>query len=269
MRAPALGFRWTSGNVSDAGFEALRLSICGAWRLFGWQALYGVCVNGLSTDEARQRTGAVPATVQWHRSASLPQCLAPYLGDDMADGVAWKLAPLRLFPERFEVALDNDCILWDLPAAMHDWLDDAERCRCLIAADDILAHGAFTELTRREPRNTGIRGLPPHYDLEAALHEVLERHPVRLIGELDEQGLQVVALDLGAPAHVVATEDVSICSPFWPRRPTLGRCGAHFVGLNCRTVPWDYYDRPATEWIMENWACHRRELYERVGLAIE
>jgi hypothetical protein len=92
---------------------------------------------------------------------------------------------------------------------------------------------------------------------------------VRLAGELDEQGLQVVALDLGAPAHVVTTQDVAICSPFWPRRPTLGRCGAHFVGLNCRIVPWDYYDRPATEWIMENWANHRRELYERVGLAIE
>jgi hypothetical protein len=266
MLTPALGFRWTIGNVTDAGFEALRLSIWGAWRLFGQQALYGVCVNGVPMEDARQRTGPLPTEVQWHRSACLPRCLAPYLGDDMADGVAWKLAPLRLFPERFEVALDNDCILWEMPDAMREWLDEPQP-RCLIAADDILAHGSFTELTRREPRNTGIRGLPPHYDLEAALRAVLERHPARLAGELDEQGLQVVALDLGQPAHVVATTDVAICSPFWPRQPNLGRCGAHFVGLNCRAVPWDYYDRPAVDWIAENWANHRPTLYARVGLA--
>jgi hypothetical protein len=172
MSTPALGFRWTIGNVSDAGFEALRLSICGAWRLFGDDALYGVCVNGLSTNDARQRAGPLCSAVQWHCSGCLPRCLEPYLGEDMAEGVAWKLAPLRLFPERYEVAFDNDCILWEVPAAVQAWLDEP-RPRCLIAADDILAHGAFTDMTRHEPRNTGIRGLPPHYDLEAALHAVL------------------------------------------------------------------------------------------------
>jgi hypothetical protein len=48
---------WTIGDVSPAGFEALRLSVHGARRLFGPQTEYVVCVNGLAPHEARRRTG--------------------------------------------------------------------------------------------------------------------------------------------------------------------------------------------------------------------
>jgi hypothetical protein len=267
MARAGLGFRWTIGNVTDAGFEALRLSIWGAWRLFGAGALYAVCVNGLDVDAARERTGGVPNAVTWRASGGMPASLAAYVDGGMADGVAWKLAPLRLFPDRYEVSLDNDCILWDVPAAVRDWLaDDAPRC--LIAADVVRAHGAFADMTRPEPRNTGIRGLPPGYDLERALATVLAQRPIHLAGETDEQGLQIVALDLGRPAHVVSTADVAICSPFWPRQPTLGRCGAHFVGLNSRAIPWDYFGTPAVDCIADNWRRHRAELYARVGLPL-
>ena len=260
-----IGVRWTIGDVSPRGFEALGLSIWGAWRLFGPAARYTVVVNTLTVEEARARTGAVPAAVEWRPAGGLPDQLRRSLGPGMAEGVAWKFAPPRCFPDMFEIALDNDCILWDLPEAMRAWLAEAEP-RCLIAADVELAHGAFTDLTRPEPRNAGIRGLPPGYDLVAALAAVLERHPVLLNSELDEQGLQVVALDLGRPAHVVSTRDVSICSPLWPKFPELGRAGAHFVGLNSRNLPWSYYDRPATEWVVENWCRHVPELRRRVGL---
>lgn len=260
-----IGVRWTIGDVSQPGFEALRLSVWGAWRLFGPEARYAVVVNGLSAEEARDRTGAVPAAVDWRAADGLPAFLRDRLDHGMAEGVAWKFAPLRCFPDRYELSLDNDCILWSVPEAMRAWLAE-EPPRCLIAADVAAAHGAFAGLTRAEPRNTGIRGLPPGYDLGAALREVLARHPVPLRSELDEQGLQVVALDLGRPAHVVSAADVSICSPFWPKRPELGRAGAHFVGLNARALPWTYYDRPATECVVENWRHHRPDLCRRVGL---
>src|SRR4051812_28383363 len=60
-----LGIRWTIGDVSDRGFHALRLSIQGAWRLFGADARYAVCVNTLPLEVVRARTGAVPAPVAW------------------------------------------------------------------------------------------------------------------------------------------------------------------------------------------------------------
>ncbi|WP_207477095.1 hypothetical protein [Arenibaculum pallidiluteum] len=261
----SIGLRWTIGDVSPLGFEALRLSVWGAWRLFGDDAGYVVVVNSLPVASARTRAGPVPDCVRWMAAGALPDALRSHLGPGMAEGVAWKLAPPRCFPGRYELSLDNDCILWDRPAALAAWLEETAP-RCLVAADVELALGAFTNLTDARPRNTGIRGLPPGYDLTAALAAVLEEHPAPLESELDEQGLQVVALDRGAPAHVVSTEDVAICSPFWPKRPVLGRAGAHFVGLNSRSLPWRYYDRPASDWVRENWNRHRAELYRRVGL---
>ncbi len=260
-----IGIRWTIGDVSAQGFEALQVSLWSAWHLFGDLAAYAVTVNTIEVGEARARTGAAPESVVWRAAGEVPRAVQEALDERMAEGVAWKLAPLRLFDDRYELSLDNDCILWDVPEAMRAWLDEPEP-RCLIAADDVLAHGAFTELTRPEPRNTGIRGLPPGYDLGASLQAILETLNVPLSSELDEQGLQVVALDRPREAHVVSVEDVSLCSPLWPHRPSLGRCGAHFIGLNARSLPFDYYDRPASEWVRENWRQHLPVLRQHVGL---
>jgi len=260
-----LGIRWTIGDVSPRGFEALRLSMWGALRAFGEEIGMAVVVNSLSPEEAKERTGKVPKRVEWLPAGRPPDVLLNFLDRDMAEGVAWKLAPLRIFPDIYELSLDNDCILWSVPPAVFAWMEE-EDPRCLIAADVKLALGAFAELTRPEPRNTGIRGLPPHYDPATAFARVLQEHPVKLRSELDEQGLQAVAFDLDRPAHIVSTADVSICSPFWPHQPDLGRHGAHFVGLNARSLPWNYYDRPASECIADHWEKHRLELYRRVGL---
>ncbi|RCS23463.1 hypothetical protein DUT91_14425 [Phyllobacterium salinisoli] len=265
QEAGALGIRWTVGDVSNFGFEALRLSIWGAVRTFGSDAALAVVANSLPVEEARRRTGPVPNRVAWLVADGVPESLNTYLDGAMADGVAWKLAPPRVFPDRFELALDNDCILWDIPATIDAWRREKPP-RCLIAADVKKAFGVFTEMTRPEPRNTGIRGFPPGFDLDQALTAVLKDYPVQLRSELDEQGLQAIALDHGRPAHIVPTEEVTICSPFWPHQPYLGRAGAHFVGLNARHLPWSYYDRPASEYVVKNWLVHRPEICRRIGL---
>jgi hypothetical protein len=261
-----LGVRWTIGDVSPRGFEALRLSIHGALQVFGPDAAYVVYVNSVPLDEARRRTGAVPEAVRWREAPRAPPpVLREHLDAGMAEGVAWKFAPLQAFDDRHELALDNDVILWEMPPAIRDWLDGPPDRR-LVAEDVAAGHGAFADLCGPEPRNSGIRGTPAGFDLGEALGRVLRRSPVRLGSELDEQGLQVAALSLDGPPLVVRTEDVSICSPFWPHQPDLGRCGAHFVGLNAREIPWRYYDRPATEVRIEHWDQRRPELYARVGL---
>lgn len=261
-----LGIRWTIGDVSPRGFEALRLSIFGAVRLFGPGAAYVVYVNSVALDEARARTGEVPSLVDWRPAPTrIPEVLRAHLDQGMAEGVAWKFTPLAAFEDRHELALDNDVILWEAPTAIRRWLEGAPGAR-VVAEDVAEGHGAFAPFCGPEPRNSGIRGTPAGFDLADALGRVLARSPVRLGSELDEQGLQVAALSLDGPPLVVRTEEVSICSPFWPHQPELGRCGAHFVGLNARQLPWRYYDRPATEVRIEHWERHRPELYARVGL---
>jgi hypothetical protein len=263
-----LGVRWTIGDVSPRGFDALRFSIWGAWQLFGPQALYAVCVNGVSVKSARASTGLVPDTVEWHAATAddIPAFLRAHLDTRMAEGVGWKFAPVRLFPNLHELSLDNDCVLWRQPHAIARWLDGGQRDALVTAEDVRVSLGAFEPLCRPEPRNSGIRGLPPGLDYADALRQMLEVHPFPMNSELDEQGLQIATLErLGEPL-VVTTEEVTICSPFWPHQPHLGRCGAHFVGLNARHLPWDYYGRPADKCQAEHWERHRAETTRRIGL---
>jgi hypothetical protein len=257
------------GDVSGRGFEALRLSIWGAWRAFGLDAAYVVCVNTVSCEEARARTAAVPDAVVWREAGDPPAFLRRHLEPGMAEGVAWKFAPLRCFPDRWEVSLDNDCILWEMPTAIRRWLDQGDHDLCVLEEDVKRCLGQFGDLCGPEAFNSGIRGLPPGFDLAAAMQEVFELRPVTLRSELDEQGLQAAALSLRNPPLLVSRDEVTICSPFWPHGPHLGPRGAHFVGLNARRLPWCYYDRPAVECIAENWQQHRDELYRRVGLPLE
>ena len=66
----AIGIRWTVGNVSQAGFAALRLSVWGARRAFGSEAALAICVNSLDLNQARESTGALPDDVEWIAASS-------------------------------------------------------------------------------------------------------------------------------------------------------------------------------------------------------
>jgi hypothetical protein len=262
-----VGVRWTIGDVSDNGWQALRLAIVGAQRVFGPQARYAVCVNSVTLDRARAQLGSVSGDVDWLAVSGddIPADIRARFDDDMAEGVAWKLAPLRMFPECWEISLDNDCILWNMPPAMQEWLDRGELRQCLLAEDASALYGSFAPFCGSSPRNAGIRGLPPGYPLHAALRGLLEHVHGTLSSELDEQGLQVAAVSAHFPAAVVSIEDVTICSPFPPHRKELGRCGAHFCGLNARHFPWQLEGRYAEEWIDEHWRGHLPEVNARVA----
>lgn len=264
-----LGIRWTVGDVSLQGFEALRLSIWGAFRLFGFRADYVVCVNSIPLEEARRRAGELPPNVSWLlvTKANLPRGLRDRFDSGFAEGVGWKFAPLRLFPDRHELALDNDCILWEVPEALRAWLGSTKGR--LIAEDVRPGFGRFASRCGTSPRNSGIRGLPPRFDLERAFARVLDRDPAPLTSELDEQGLQVAALSLDGEPLVVRETEVRICSPFPPHHDDLGSHGAHFVGLNARAVPWQHEGRFGHEHLRDHWARHRPELHARVGISLD
>jgi hypothetical protein len=257
MAEPRVGVRWTVGDVSALGFEALQCSLWGARRVFGSAAAYLVCVNSVSVDEARRRTGAVPDEVSWRAATDvdIPPAIAAHLDGAKAEGVGWKFAHLHAFPDRHELALDNDCILWAMPPAIRAWLD--AHGRCAIAEDVRPCFGGFTPLCPAEPRNSGIRGLPPGFPLEERIVSLLLWWGAPLTSELDEQGLQVALVSRESLPFVVDLASVTICSPFPPHLPRLGRCGAHFVGLNAKSLPWSLDGRPATDHVGAHWLGHR------------
>ena len=260
--AGRLAVRWTVGNVHPRGFEMLRLSIACMHSLFGPDAKYLVCVNEITVAGARMRTGDVPEAVEWRQvtRADMPRMFLDYFEDNMIEGMGWKLVPLRTYPERYELAIDNDCIVWTMPEAMRRWLagsdsaSDGASNSTLMAEDVDRCLGSFDPLCPPGNYNAGLRGLAPGEDLSGALAHVLEevsrlRAGERLRDEIEEQGLQAAALCRLAPRFLVRNTEVSICSPFWPRSLELGTCGAHFVGSNAHHIPWNYYDLPMHGWM--------------------
>jgi hypothetical protein len=253
--------------VSDNGWQALGLAISGARRVFGADAAYAVCVNSVSLAHARRKLGELADAVELRLVTrdDVPARIRACFDHGMAEGVAWKLAPLRVFPEAWEISLDNDCILWDMPDGIRRWLARGDERQCLLAEDARALYGRFTRLCPQEPRNAGIRGLPPRFPLEDAFERLLHEVSEPLDSELDEQGLQVAAVSVFMPPEVVSIDDVSICSPFPPHRLEVGRCGAHFCGLNARHYAWQLEGRYAEEWIDEHWQRHLPTVRERVA----
>jgi hypothetical protein len=267
-RTRSIGVRWTIGDVSTFGFDALRWSLWGAFGIFGPHAEYVVCVNSIPIELARERTGRVPDAVRWHdANGDVPAFLRAHFDTGMAEGVGWKFAPLRMYPDRHEIALDNDCILWALPPTLRAWLELDAPASCLLAEDVRACFGQFAPVCGEQPRNSGIRGLPPRFCLEHALRAMLEAHPVRMQSELDEQGLQAAALARSGPLAVVTLDEVAVSSPFPPHLPEPGSCGVHFVGLNAKRVRWRVGGRSAEQLLREHYA--RWQPFVRARIALE
>lgn len=265
--APKLGVRWTIGDASEGGWQALRLSILGAWGTFGPQAAYAVCVNGCDAEKMRCSLGKLPDEVAWIQVTEMNPRFLPFCDASLSEGTSWKFSPVRCFPDRYELALDNDCILWSCPTAVRAWL--ARPSDVLLAADVIPANGVFDDLTGPVALNSGIRGFPPGFDYESRLMKILRNSGRILQHELDEQGLQIVTLTGSGHCHVVSLDEVTICSPFPPHLSHLGKCGSHFVGLNVRDLPWEFYGRPAIECRLEHWHRHLAEVERRVAGAVQ
>jgi hypothetical protein len=239
-----LALRWTIGDVSSRGFETLGLSIRGALTVFEHAAEYVVCVNTISVDEARRRTGWTPNNVNWvDVTQDLPAWLRSYAAGGHGLEMFWKLAPVRLFPSLHELSLDNDVILWNLPDSTAQWMEESDS---LLIAEDVAAHyGNLERFCSSEPRNAGIRGLPPHFNAEERLGNILERLREPLTHDCDEQGLQV-ALVTSEKHRVVPLNEVAICGYFRPHRLQPGTCGAHFVGVNSKRLPWEWQGQQAS-----------------------
>lgn len=212
-------FRWTIGESTPDGREALRLSVASFLRFYDADVV--ICHNadpeplgppaGRLYDQ-RQKWDGVPAPA----------------------GVAWKLYPPRLAPGRHEVSIDNDVILADRVPQLDEFLK--ADCTLLLEGDS-RTYGRFH---RHVPPgyqvNSGVYGMPPGFDLDRFVKvyggESWEKNA---LGEhdksetFDEQGLVAFAL-LSHPRHVIIpSTSITNCE----HRLVPGR-GYHFIGLNRR-----------------------------------
>lgn len=103
---PRLVVRWTAGDVSPYGFEALSASVRAACARFGGEADYVICVNSVSGDEAKRRLDRLPANVIWRPMSKrhVSNWIRNFVDPALAEELAWKFAPVRIRPLRSRTA---------------------------------------------------------------------------------------------------------------------------------------------------------------------
>ncbi len=133
-------------------------------------ARYAVPVNTVLSARQSSKRAKIPGEVQWINSNELvPRWLRSHTNAEMAEGVAWKLAPVRICPTLYELSLDNDVVLWEIPRVVGQWLMSPTRDVCLLAADLRPALGQFAHVCNDRSLNSDVPGLPPDFDMETML----------------------------------------------------------------------------------------------------
>jgi hypothetical protein len=231
-----LGVRWTIGDISSFGVAALRLSVWGAFRCFGPAARYTISVHDVVLARAQATTGALPECVRWQEidSTRLPRWLA---GMDVAPRAAFRFAPVLVHDDVAELALDRGCVLWSVPDGIRAWLDDPNPRACVITED---VNGP----------SSAIRGTGAGFDLVEALREARRESPRPLRTQEDAQRLELHALGLLEPPHVVGAREVA-------------RMGDAPVMLGSDGVRLSFPETPVAR---ERWERVRAELHARLGL---
>lgn len=199
---PRMCVRWTIGDVLPYGIEALRLSVWGAYRCFGASARYVIGVHDVAPAHARAVThvlaGSLPDAVAWDGvdPTKLPRWLRRA---GVSPRLVHRFAPILVEAacgDRAELRLDRRCVLFVTPPTLAAWLDDPNPRACALLAD------------RDGEPTASLRGAGRGFDLEEALREALREAPRPLRSREDAERLEVQALSLLGPPHLVSAREV-------------------------------------------------------------
>lgn len=141
-------------------------------------------------------------------------------------GMVWKLYPPRLDINAWEIWLDNDIILYDLPTAIKNFLDSDN----LLVISEAMKRSYSKKFDNLIPLgvnyNSGIVALPPKFDLRSQL-ELEMREPWSEY--FDDQSILAVIFQR-FETEVIPLREVSVVLE--DKRYERGTHGMHFCGLN-------------------------------------
>ena len=154
--------RWTFGETKERptslqAFDMLECSICYASKLFPNTKKY-IIFNSINssrtlhrlTEIARSKAELIEANSNW---------------DNNTKNSFWKYIPQRIEKSKYEIVIDSDLILWDVPVTLKNW---SQSDGLLINSDwNGRNYGDFDKLIDMEvPLNAGIIGYPPYFEFQ-------------------------------------------------------------------------------------------------------
>jgi hypothetical protein len=196
--------RWTVGDANPKTIEALERSIRSVHLAFGGAACAAVCVHSVAIEAVRERVRLTrKAMVSWLQiDHDVPVFVRRRVDLSMADGLAWRFAPLRVFSGCSEVLLDAECIVAPFARQLWRWAAAPGQRRCLV-----------TRRSEYSPsrHSIAVRGVPASFDLEDALEITLSRGPELLASAEDVIDAELEALSYGAAPVVVDARAGAAC----------------------------------------------------------
>jgi hypothetical protein len=153
------------------------------------------------------------------------------LNVNVPHGSCWKLCPPRLRTEAPELWIDNDVVITRRVKEIDDWLRSPTYPIMSEGLRQNRVYGFYeSQVKDGVHANSGLFGLPPHFDFAKAIKERLPVAAGREIGGYDEQGL-VAAVITNIPSwKLIPLESIWITEA--DAEPLPGCPGYHFVGAN-------------------------------------
>jgi len=209
--------RWTVGDVSQDGLDILQYSI----RLF--KKCYPdidrvVCFNNI---EKNKLCNLDADLLQQHHTEDM---------EYLPQREMWKMYPARMRPESHEIVIDNDLIIFRRFKEIDDFLNSDFT---LMLRGRARKYGRYDHLVPQPHAiNSGLYGMPPHFDLASKIKKACENDVDRAwIEWCDDQG--VIAYSLFQNQHIIIEpETILNYFPEYDFPLNISLCGVHFQGAN-------------------------------------
>lgn len=215
--------RWTIGTRNKSAIDCMTHAIDKFKEIFSNRFKTVVCTNH---PHLEIQPGLVDEIVYQRQCQSKIILPPPLFGQ--SGGPAWKLYPGRLSPDTHEIFIDNDLIIYRKPEIFEEFLSSEN---FLITAAIKRSYSSEIESFVRSDFNinSGIIGLPPHFDFVKEINESIE---VLQINEwrrhFDEQTVVAYMLQ----NKDVLTIPLDVISIWRKGKMPRGSCGIHLAGLN-------------------------------------
>jgi hypothetical protein len=155
-------------------------------------------------------------------------------------GVAWKLYPPRISPEKHEICIDNDIVFMKKIKQIDKFI--ANDCTLLLEGDGRV-YGRFEKHVPPEYEiNSGVYGMPPNFDLERYVNfyanKPWEENALGVHADsktFDEQGIVALALLDYQKTLIIPKSSITNCEHQY-----IPSDGMHFIGLNRRNFHRPY-----------------------------
>lgn len=230
--------RWTmGGNASEAGWECLSESVRIVPKTYP-EFDYIICHNNLDQCQLRR---IKEFGIELHEQKPEDIGVSFDFNEKTTRSVsnhAWKLCPLRLRPEAYEIWIDNDIILWERISEIDDFLSSDKPIVSQTWSREL--YGSFDfDVPEGVAICAGFFGLPPYYPFREKVDEMtFLRMP---LNGYDEQGM-IASMIVNNESGWIGINPCNLNQLGWWEDILVFPKGGHFIRLNTGTNSgWETY----------------------------